>query len=60
MAKRSNCEDCMHYTYDEEYDCYSCEQSLDEDEMERFLRADYRDCPYYHPGSSDYYLAAKQ
>ena len=36
MAKQSRCEDCMNYVYDEEYDCYTCEQGaeLDEDEME--------------------------
>ena len=27
----SNCDDCMHYEYDEEYDCYSCIMDLDED-----------------------------
>ena len=40
MAKQSRCEDCMNYVYDEEYDCYTCEQGaeLDEDEMAQFLR----------------------
>ena len=56
----SNCEDCMFYTYDEEYDCYSCEQELDEDEMMQFLNGDCRSCPYYHPGESDYFLAHRQ
>lgn len=43
MAKQSRCEDCMNYVYDEEYDCYTCEQGaeLDEDEMAQFLRGDY-------------------
>lgn len=27
MAKQSRCEDCMNYVYDEEYDCYTCEQA---------------------------------
>ena len=26
MAKQSRCEDCMNYVYDEEYDCYTCQQ----------------------------------
>ena len=30
---RFSCEDCMFYTYDEEFDDYTCEQDLDEDEM---------------------------
>lgn len=52
----------MNYVYDEEYDCYTCEQGaeLDEDEMAQFLRGDYPACPFYHPGESDYYLSSKQ
>ena len=52
MAKQSRCEDCMNYVYDEEYDCYTCQQGaeLDEDEMAQFLRGDYPACPFYHPG----------
>ena len=29
MAKQSRCEDCMNYVYDEEYDCYTCEQGAE-------------------------------
>ena len=32
MAKQSRCEDCMNYVYDEEYDCYTCEQGAELDE----------------------------
>ncbi len=62
MAKLTRCEDCMNYTYDEEYDCYICEQSaeLDEDEMALLLRGDHFACPFYHPGESGYYLSSKQ
>ena len=31
------CENCVYYSYDEEYDAYICEMDLDEDEMVRFL-----------------------
>ncbi|MBM6830442.1 hypothetical protein H9X85_12595 [Anaerotignum lactatifermentans] len=44
---RSNCETCMYYAYDEEYEEYYCQVQLDEDEMERFLSDRFRDCPYY-------------
>lgn len=37
----------MYYHYDEEYDTYFCDISLDEDEMEKFLTDTFRDCPYY-------------
>ena len=55
----SNCEECLHYDYDEEADAYFCNMDLDEDEMERFLRGDPRDCPFYHRGS-DYATARRQ
>ena len=42
-----NCESCMYYQYDEEYEEYFCDVNLDEDEMERFLRDGFRNCPYY-------------
>ena len=47
MAKQSRCEDCMNYVYDEEYDCYTCEQGaeLDEDEMARYLSCRTAACP---------------
>ena len=43
----SSCDICMNYTYDEDYECYTCEVDLDEDEMERFLRSSLTDCPYF-------------
>ncbi|MBQ9459720.1 MAG: hypothetical protein IJU66_07275 [Oscillospiraceae bacterium] len=54
------CEDCMYYAYDEEYDCYTCEQELDEDEMAAFLERRRDACPFYHPGNADYNLSGKQ
>lgn len=43
----SNCETCVNYVYDEDYECYVCEQDLDEDEMGRFLNSSFDNCPYY-------------
>ena len=34
---QSNCETCMYFGYDEEFEEYFCEVNLDEDEMEKFL-----------------------
>ena len=48
-----NCEQCNNYVYDEDYECYSCEMDLDEDEMARFLADEYRDGPYYQPGDEE-------
>lgn len=43
----SNCDSCVYYTYDEDYECYNCEMDLDEDEMVRFLSSSCDNCPYY-------------
>ena len=43
----SNCNTCSHYIYDEDYECYTCSEDLDEDEMARFLADSFRDCPFY-------------
>ena len=61
MKKRSvsNCETCMNYEYDEEYDYYVCIKNLDEDEMYRFVKGEFRDCPYYQFGD-EYSIVRKQ
>lgn len=45
--RKSNCEDCEFYTYDEYTDSYGCNMSLDEDEMINFISRDTASCPYY-------------
>ncbi|MBQ8851236.1 MAG: hypothetical protein IJZ66_02170 [Oscillibacter sp.] len=55
----SNCEECLHYDYDDETESYYCTMDLDEDEMERFLRSDFRACPFYRRGD-DYSTARRQ
>ena len=42
----SNCEECVHFDYDDEIEAHFCSMDLDEDEMERFLRSDFRACPF--------------
>lgn len=56
---RSNCESCEYYEYDEDYDCYSCQLNLDEDEMERFATYAQDACPYYR-FYDEYALVRKQ
>lgn len=55
----TNCESCMNYEYDEEYEYYVCSKNLDEDEMYRFVRGEFRDCPYYQFGD-EYQIVRKQ
>ena len=53
----SNCEECVHYDYDDEIEAYYC--TMDEDEMERFLRSENGSCPFYRRGD-DYMTARRQ
>lgn len=46
-VQQSNCDSCINYVYDDDYECYCCEMNLDEDEMAKFLADSFRDCPYY-------------
>ena len=45
--KVSNCEDCVHYDYNEETGAYECLEDLDEDELVRFIKGENDNCPYY-------------
>lgn len=46
----ANCDFCANYIYDEEDDEYYCDVELDEDEYLRFIKSNYRECPYYRNG----------
>ncbi len=58
-SPQGNCEQCNNYVYDEDYECYTCEMDLDEDEMTRFLSDSFRECPYYQ-SADDYLIVRKQ
>ena len=47
MRKPTNCESCVYYDYDEDYDAYICIVNLDEDELERFVAGTAQCCPHY-------------
>jgi hypothetical protein len=49
----------MNYTYDEDYECYTCEVNLDEDEMSRFITGNYKECPHFRMGD-EYKIVRKQ
>lgn len=55
----ANCEYCVNYSYDEDYECYTCEVDLDEDEMAHFIMGDFRQCPYFKMGD-EYRIVRKQ
>lgn len=51
------CDTCKNYVYDEEYECYVCLASIDEDDMYHLHTR--KDCPYYH-SDDDYLIVRKQ
>lgn len=59
MGRSANCEYCVNYSYDEDYECYTCEVNLDEDEMAKFITGDFRQCPYFKMGD-EYRIVRKQ
>lgn len=59
MKGKTNCEYCSNYVYDEEYEQYICEMNLDEDEMSKFLRDTFYDCPYFQM-NDEYKIVRKQ
>ena len=56
---KTNCDYCMNYSYDEEYEEYVCDVNLDEDEWAHFLMSDYKECPYFR-GGNEYTIVKKQ
>ena len=56
---KTNCEFCVYYVYDEDYDIYECTMELDEDEYARYTAGQYRDCPYFRD-NNEYKTAQKQ
>lgn len=59
MSGTSNCEMCMNYVYDEEFEYYVCDMDLDQDEMGRFLTDIFYECPYFRMGD-EYKIVRKQ
>ena len=55
----STCDTCLYYEYDEDYECYVCDMDLDEDEMYKFIKGSFNNCPYYKFGD-EYSIVRKQ
>lgn len=56
---KNDCDMCMNYTYDEEYDCFTCSVDMDEDEAYSLFSNKRRACPYFRFGD-DYTIVRKQ
>lgn len=59
MTGKSNCDCCLNYAYDDDYECYVCEVNLDEDEMGQFMRNTFTNCPYFQ-FNDEYKVVRKQ
>lgn len=59
MSDAVNCEYCVNYSYDDDYECYTCEINLDEDEMVKFITGNFNQCPYFKTGD-EYRIVRKQ
>ena len=45
-----NCEDCLYYAYDEDYEDYFCSADMDEDDYARLMQGHYKQCPFWRNG----------
>ena len=54
-----NCEECMNFVYDEEYEEYLCGMDMDEDEIYRLNTESKYGCPYFRRGD-EYTIVRKQ
>ena len=57
--KKTNCECCQYYAYDDDNGSFICMRELDEDEMESFVNERNRECPYFN-FFDEYKLVQKQ
>ncbi|MBE7059347.1 MAG: hypothetical protein E7389_00830 [Ruminococcaceae bacterium] len=55
----ADCEHCLNFVYDEEYDEYICGVDMDEDEAARLFGQKRNVCPYFRFGD-DYTIVRKQ
>ena len=57
--ERVSCESCTYYIYNEDYESYVCDKSVDEDEYIRLMTDRYFQCPFYRNGD-EYAVVRKQ
>ncbi len=57
--KKTSCDNCIYFEYDDEYECDTCSMNLDDDEMYRFMQNAFYNCPDYKYGD-EYTIVRKQ
>lgn len=56
---QSGCDTCAYLIYDEAYEEYVCDVSLDEDDVSRLMSDSHYSCPFYKYGD-EYSVVRKQ
>ncbi len=46
----NQCESCLFYVYDEDFDDYVCDADMDQDDAAGFLSKNRKGCPYWRNG----------
>lgn len=59
MFESIDCENCMHYEYDEDYESYVCSVYMDEDDVARYAQQKNKRCPFFRAGD-EYQIVKKQ
>ncbi len=59
MAAYTECDNCMYFEYDEEFEEYECQVYLDEDELARYISESHKACPYFR-GGNEYTIVKHQ
>ena len=57
MSDAVNCEYCVNYSYDDDYECYTCEVNLDEDEDGEIYHRKFPPVPIFQNGRRISYRA---
>ncbi len=55
----SSCDTCAYLVYDDEFEEYVCDVSMDEDDMSRLMSDSHYSCPFYKYGD-EYSVVRKQ
>ena len=45
-----DCDTCLYYEYDEEFDDYYCSMDMDEDDFARIMQDPHNRCPFWRDG----------
>lgn len=59
MNKANQCEYCLYFGYDEEYEESYCTMNIDQDEFEKLIYSRESSCPYFRMGD-EYTIVKKQ